>query len=212
MKKNLVKRPLPITTLFVDIGGVLLTNGWDRQARKLAAETFNLDYQDLEERHRLTFDTYESGKIDLAEYLKRIVFFQKRPFAPAQFKSFMFAQSQPYPDMLELISHLKMQYNVKIAIVSNEPRELNDYRINKFKLRNFVDCFICSCYVHLRKPDADIFRLALDITQTSPDQVAYIEDRAMFVSVAEALGIQGILHTDYQKTRATLAKLGLKDK
>ena len=121
----------------------------------------------------------------------------------------MFAQSHPYPEMIELFTQLKGRYKLKIAVVSNEAREVNAYRINKFKLNVFVDFFISSCFVHLRKPDADIFRLALDIAQTPVEQILYIENTPMFVQIAEGLGIQSILHTDYKSTCAKLAAFGL---
>jgi putative hydrolase of the HAD superfamily len=198
-----------ITTLFLDIGGVLLTNGWDHNARRRAAQAFDLDYGEMDERHHLTYDTYEEGKLSLDEYLDRVVFFEKRPFSREEFRSFMFAQSQPYPEMIGLVRTLKAQYNLKVAAVSNEGRELTIYRIREFDLGSFIDFFVSSCFVHYRKPDADIYRIALDIAQVSPEQVAYLEDRAMFVSVAQGLGIQGILHTGYQSTQTALAALGL---
>ena len=154
-----------ITCVFLDIGGVLLTNGWDHHARKRAAKHFKLELAEMEDRHHLTFDTYEEGKLTLEEYLDRVVFYQKRPFTRAQFRRFMFAQSKPYPEMIELVAQLKVRYGLKIIVVSNEARELNAYRIRKFKLDEFVDSFVSSCFVHIRKPDADIFRLALDIAQ-----------------------------------------------
>src|SRR5512142_1352394 len=154
--------PSQITTLFLDIGGVLLTNGWDHNSRKRAAETFGLDYEEMSERHHLTFDTYEEGKLSLDEYLKRVVFYEPRHFSPEAFKQFMFDQSQPFPDMLALMQELKARYNRKIAVVSNEGRELTVYRIARYGLAAFVDFFICSCFVHYRKPDEDIFRIALD--------------------------------------------------
>jgi putative hydrolase of the HAD superfamily len=200
---------MKITTLFLDIGGVLLTNGWDHHARRRAAQAFDLDYGEMDERHHLTFDTYEEGKLSLDEYLDRVVFFEEQPFSRGEFRSFMFAQSQPYPQMIELVRTLKTQYNLKIAAVSNEGRELTIYRIREFDLGSFIDFFVSSCFVHYRKPDADIYRMALDIAQVSPEQVAYLEDRAMFVSVAQDLGIQGILHTGYQSTQTALAALGL---
>jgi putative hydrolase of the HAD superfamily len=163
----------------------------------------------MEERHHLTFDTYEEGKLTLEQYLSRVVFNQKRPFTRAQFRRFMFAQSKPYPEMIELVRKLKARYKLKIAVVSNEARELNAYRIRKFKLDGFVEFFISSCFIHLRKPDADIFRLALDIAQTPARQVVYIENTPMFVQVAEGLGIRSILHTDYRSTCAKLASFGL---
>lgn len=195
--------------MFLDIGGVLLTDGWDHHARKRAATKFKLDLAEMEDRHHLTFDTYEEGKLTPKEYLGRVVFYEKRPFTLAQFRKFMFAQSKPHPEMIELIRNLKAKYGLKIAVVSNEARELNAYRIRKFKLNKFVDFFISSCFVHVRKPDADIFRLALDIAQTPVREVVYIENTPMFVQVAEGLGIRSILHTEYTSTREKLASFGL---
>jgi putative hydrolase of the HAD superfamily len=163
----------------------------------------------MEERHRLTFETHEEGKLTFEEYLSRVVFYKRRPFTRAQFRRFMCVQSKPYPEMIDLITQLKIRYALKIIVVSNEARVVNDYRIHKFKLNQFVDAFISSCFVHIRKPDADIFRLALDVAQTPARQIIYIENTPMFVQVAEGLGIRSILHTDYQSTCAKLASFGL---
>lgn len=206
-----MKKTPAITCLFLDIGGVLLTNGWSHESRKLAAKKFNLDSAEMEDRHHLTFDTYEEGKLTLDEYLSRVVFYRQRPFTRAQFRKFMFAQSKPFPEMIGLIRRLKSKYRLKIAVVSNEGRELNAHRIQTFKLNSFVDFFISSCFVHFRKPDEDIFRMALDIAQVPVGQVIYIDDRAMFFQIAESLGIHGIHHTDFKSTRAKLAAFGLKD-
>jgi len=204
-----MKRSTEIRTLFLDIGGVLLTDGWDHHARKRAAKNFKLEWAEIEARHQLTFDTYEEGKLTLEEYLGRVIFYQKRPFTRAQFRRFMFAQSKPYPEMIELVAQLKAQYGLEIVVVSNEARELNVHRIRKFKLDSLVDSFISSCFVHIRKPDADMFRLALDISQAPTRQVVYIENTPMFVQIAEGLGIRSILHKDYASTRAKLASFGL---
>ena len=204
-----MKRASPVTTLFVDIGGVLLTNGWDRPARRRAATHFKLKLSELEERHHLTFDTYEEGKITLEEYLGRTVFYERRPFTRAAFRRFMFAQSKPYPEMIALLAALKQRYGLKIVVVSNEGRELNEYRIAKYKLNSFVDAFVSSSFVHIRKPDVDIFQLALDIAQSPAREVVYLENTAMFIQVATGLGIRNVLHTDYTSTRAALAAFGL---
>ncbi len=198
-----------ITTLFLDIGGVLLTNGWDHNSRKSAAEKFGLDYEEMSERHHLTFDTYEEGKLSLDEYLKRVVFYEDRPFSQEEFKKFMYAQSKPYPDMIDLIRGLKAQYGLRVAAVSNEGRELTIYRVQQFELKTLVDFFVSSCFVHYRKPDEDIFRMALDVSQAQPDQVVYIDDRGLFVEVAREVGITGIVHKDYKATRKLLEELGL---
>lgn len=204
-----MKKSSSITALFLDIGGVLLTDGWGHVSRKLAAKAFDLNPKEMESWHNQAFDTYELGKLTIEEYLSRVVFYEERPFTPAQFREFMFAQSKPYPKMIELVRRLKVRYGLKIIVVSNEARELNSYRIRKFKLDGFVDFFISSCFVHLRKPDADIFRVALDIAQVPANQVVYIENLLMFVKVAEGLGIRGIFHTDYKSTCAKLASFGL---
>jgi putative hydrolase of the HAD superfamily len=198
-----------ITTLFLDIGGVLLTDGWNRASRREAAKQFELNVDDMEERHHLTFDTYEVGKLSLDDYLKRIVFFEKRGYAPEQFKEFMFAQSQPHVEMIELVKKLKEKYKLKVAVVSNEGRELTEYRIKKFKLNEFVDFFISSSFVHLRKPDIDIYKLALDVAQVAPEEVVYIEDRPLFVQVGQSLGINGIRHKDHATTCEKLAVFDL---
>ncbi|MCR4378749.1 MAG: hypothetical protein NUV50_11740, partial [Rhodospirillales bacterium] len=139
-----MKKKIPITTLFLDIGGVLLSDGWGHISRKLAVKTFGLNHQELEMRHNMIFDTYELGKLTIDEYLNRVVFYEKRPFTQAQFRKFMFAQSKPHPEMIALIRRLKVRYGLKIFVVSNEARELNDHRIRKFKLNGFVDAFISS--------------------------------------------------------------------
>jgi putative hydrolase of the HAD superfamily len=201
----------PVVALFLDIGGVLLTNGWDHNMRRRAAEAFDLDYEEMNERHHLTFDTYEEGKHSLSTYLQRVVFYRDRSFTPEEFRAFMFAQSEPYSDMIRLVKKLKSRYNLRVGAVSNEGRELTEYRIEKFELRTFMDFFISSCFVHLRKPDEDIYRIALDIAQVPADQVVYIEDRTMFADVAQSLGIQSIHHVGYSATREALRQLGLSD-
>ncbi len=204
-------RGISVTTLFLDIGGVLLTNGWDHHARKRAATHFKLELAEMADRHHLTVETYEEGKLTLEEYLGRVVFYQKRPFTRAQFRRFMFAQSTPYPEMIALARKLRAEYGLRIVVVSNEGRELNSHRIRKFKLNGFVDAFVSSCFVHMRKPDTDIFRLALDIAQAPARKVVYIDNTPMFVQIAEGLGIRSILHTDYRSTCAKLASFGLQN-
>lgn len=208
-EEETMKKATAITCVFLDIGEVLLTDGWDHHARKRAATHFKLELAEMEDRHHLTFETYEEGKLTLEEYLGLVVFYRRRPFTRARFRRFMFAQSKPYPEMIELVAQLKVRHGLKIAVVSNEARELNAYRIRKFKLNKFVDAFISSCFVHVRKPDADVFRLALDIAQTPAEQVVYIDDQPLFVQVAKSLGIRGICHTDYRSTCAKLSLFGL---
>jgi putative hydrolase of the HAD superfamily len=195
--------------LFIDVGGVLLTNGWDHLARKRAAKHFKLNWAEMDERHRLVFETHEEGKLSFEEYLDWVVFFEKRPFTRNQFRDFMFAQSKPYPKMLGLVSRLKAQHDLKVVIISNESREVNAHRIRTFGLDRLADAFISSCFVGMRKPDVAIFRLALDLAQTVPERAVLIDNTPMFVEIAERLGMQGLHHVDYKSTCAKLASLGL---
>jgi putative hydrolase of the HAD superfamily len=204
-----MKKTTAISCAFLDIGGVLLTDGWDHLARKRAAKNFKLEWAEMEDRHHLTFEIYEEGKITLDEYLSLVVFTEKRSFSRNQFRNFMFDQSKPFPEMIDLVTQLKASLGLKIVIVSNEGRELNAHRVQKFKLNRLANCFISSCFVHIRKPDADIFRLALDIAQVQASQAVFIDNTPMFVQIAEELGIQSILHTDCKSTRADLSALGL---
>src|ERR1700749_44615 len=201
----------PVTALFLDVGGVMLTNGWDRKSREAAAKQFGLDLDELNDRHRMTFDTYEAGKLSLDEYLKRAVFYQERSFTLEDFRKFMYDQSVAYPEMIELIRALKAKYGLRIAVGNNEGREINEHRIRAFKLNEFVDFFISSCFVHFRKPDADIWKVALDIAQVPKEEVVYIDDRMMFVQVAQGLGLRAVCHRnkDVAKTRKQLAGMGL---
>ena len=211
MFKGEVKKSRPITTLFVDVGGVLLTNGWDHHERRRVAKHFNLNWAEMDQRHRLVFETHEEGKLSFEDYLEWVVFYEKRPFTRSQFRAFMFAQSKPIPKMLNLVTRLKVQHGLKIVVVSNESREVNAYRIRTFKLDRLVDTFISSCFVGMRKPDVEIFRLALDLAQTAPDRSVFIDNTPMFVQIAERLGMQTVHHVDYESTREKLNSLGLQN-
>ena len=181
---------MKIKALFIDIGGVLLTNGWDHISRKLACKKFKLDFDEFENLHHLTFDPFERGKITLDEYLKRVVFTKKRNFTVSTFKQFIFSQSQAHEEMIDLIIYLKAKYQLKTVVVSNEGREINDYRIKKFQLTHFIDFFVSSCFVHLLKPDLDIFKMALDLSQVQVEEVLYIENTPLYIDVAKTLGIK----------------------
>jgi putative hydrolase of the HAD superfamily len=200
-----------ITALFLDLGGVLLTNGWDRHMRERAIVQFHLqaDREEIDERHHQAFDTYEEGKLSLDRYLDWAVFYKPRPFTMAEFRDFMFAQSQPDPAMIDLVRQLKARYQLRLVAVSNEGRELAQHRIEAFNLAAFIDFFIVSGFVHDRKPDPELYQLALDVAQVRRDQVVYLEDRPLFVEVAQGQGIRAIRHTGLATTRDALANLGL---
>lgn len=203
------KMKTPVNALFTDIGGVLLTNGWDRAARAAACQHFGLDAAELNERHHLSYTIYEEGKLTLDDYLERTVFHEPRSFTPAAFRAFMFDRSQRLPGMLELLAALKAEHDLKVVAVSNEGRELTEHRVRAFDLSSVIETFVSSCFVHVRKPDAEIFRIALDVAQVDADAVVYLDDRPMFVEVARGLGVRGVVHTSYEDSKRHLAELGL---
>ncbi|RZD15253.1 MAG: HAD family phosphatase [Candidatus Acidulodesulfobacterium ferriphilum] len=197
-----------IKTVFLDIGSVLLTNGWDRKSRKLASAKFNLDYEDFEARHEDLFALYEEGKISLDYYLDKTLFYKERPFSRNEFKAFMFDQSQPYPQMIDLFAGLKEKYKFKLVSINNEGLELSVYRIKKFSLDPLFDFFVTSCFVHIRKPDENIFKLALNLSYAKPDESIFIDDRSFNVETAANLGINAFRHTDYESTKGKLSLFG----
>ena len=198
---------MAIKALFVDIGGVVLTNGWDHTARASACHTFGLDAKELEDRHALSFGAYEIGAFSLEEYLRQAVFFTPRAFTMQQFIEFMHAQSKALPDTLDMLHDIKTKYKLKIVAVSNEGRELTNYRIQKFGLDRVFDFYISSGFVGRRKPDFDIYELALAVSHATPEEVIYIEDRKLFVEVGTKLGLTSIQHTSASTTKEALLKL-----
>lgn len=193
-----------ISTLFLDIGGVLLTNGWGHEARSRAVEEFNLDAAAMEIRHKMAFDTYEMGKMTIDEYLDITVFYEQRTFFNADFKVFMFQQSEALPGSIDFFKALKYKYGLKIIAVSNEGLELNEYRIQQFQLDTLFDAYVSSCYVHLHKPDKQMLQMACDISHTRKDHALYIDDQLILVYVAKSFGIQAHQFVSLESTRQYL--------
>lgn len=181
-----------IKALFLDIGGVLLTNGWGRKSRDLAAKKFGLNLKEIEARHELVFDALEMDKISLDEYLNMVVFYGKRSFSPQEFKDFMFAESQALDGHIDFFKALKDRYHLKVFALSNECRALNDYRIQHFGLNSLFDAYISSCYVHLRKPDINMLKIACDISQVDKTQALYIDDNAVMAEMGLVFGLQSL--------------------
>ena len=184
-----------------------MTNGWDHSLRKKTAETFQVNYEEMDDRHRLIFDTYETGKMTFDDYLKKVIFYVERPYSMLDVKQFIFGSARAYDDMIALIKEIKARHGLKVGVVSNKGRELAVDRIHRFNLPSFVDFFVVSSFVHFRKPDPDIYRLAIDVVQVPPTKIAYIDDRKMLVEVAKGLGIQGIHHTGLKSTESALNML-----
>lgn len=181
-----------ITTLFWDIGGVVLTNGWDRNSRKAACDAFHFDYEEFQDRHELSFPAFDAGQLSLNEYLDRTLFYRHRQFTREEFTAFMFAQSVEYPAIRAIVDACSAAKRYFIGAINNEPLELNQYRIEKFDLRRNFQVFFSSCYVHSRKPEEGIFRVALAVTQRKPEECIFIDDRPLNLEAPRRLGFSVI--------------------
>lgn len=194
--------------LFSDIGGVLLRNGWGHESRKAAAEKFKINYSEMDILHDFIFNVWEMGKISIDDYLDTVVFKEKRSFSRKEFKEFMFAQSVQLPQMLPwMIKWKNKNKNIKVISLNNEPRELNQFRIEKFQLHRFFDAFVSSCEVGMRKPDPGIFLLAVGIAQAKPEECLYFDDRIMLVEAAKKVGIRAYHHKDFESTKKIIESL-----
>jgi putative hydrolase of the HAD superfamily len=198
-----------ITTLFWDIGGVILTNGWDRESRKEAAAAFHLDWEDFQDRHDLTFPAFDSGQITLNQYLDRTLFYRPRAFTREEFSAFMFAQSREFPDVRAILDKVTDSGKYFVGAINNEPLELNQYRIEAFQLRRNFLVFFSSCYVRSRKPEETIFRVALEVSQRPPEQCLFIDDRPLNLESPRRLGMNTIQHQNAEQLRSELGKYGV---
>ena len=198
-----------IRAIFWDVGGVLLTNAWDHTERAAALEHFHLDQEEFHGRHEMVVSSFERGKITLDEYLDRTIFYSARTFTRDAFRDYMFSLSQPLPGSLEFARALTDSGKHFMGTINNESRELNNFRIEKFGLRKIFRLFISSCFVGLRKPERDIYRLALETTQIPADECCFIDDRALNLECAGKLGMQTIQMQNVAQLRGDLAKLGV---
>ncbi len=198
-----------LTTLFWDIGGVILTNGWDRASRRKAAELFHMDWDDFQDRHDLSFPAFETGAITLNQYLDRTVFCRPQKFTREEFTAFLFAQSREFPETRALLRGVAKPGRYLIAAINNEPLELNEYRIEAFQLRREFSLFFSSCFVGLRKPDEALYRLALDVTQRPAEQCLFIDDRPLNLENPQKLGMRTSHYQNPAQLRAELERHGI---
>ena len=182
-----------ITTIFFDVGGVCLTNGWDHISREKSTKKFSLDYEEMERRHRPLFKKFEKGKLSLDEYLNEVVFFKERNFSKSDFIEFMHSQSKVFDSTLKLLEKLANKKKYLLATLNNESRELNKYRLNKFNLIKYFNCFFSSCYLGARKPEQEIFYAATHILQKDPEECLFIDDREENYTAATNYGLNTIL-------------------
>ena len=198
-----------VSLLLWDIGGVLLSNGWDQAARQAAAERFGLDPAEFERRHGQVETDFETGRTDLEAYLSATVFYLPRTFDREEFRRFMHARSTPHPVALAYARELRTAGRFVMAALNNESRDLNEYRIRTFHLREIFHLFLSSCYTCRRKPDPEAYRYALEITQRDLDEALFLDDRRENVESAARLGLRTLWVRDPNRIREELASAGI---
>ena len=200
-----------ISTILFDVGGVLLTNGWDHKEREVVLRHFNVDKGSFDTRHEVANDLWEKGLLTVEQYLDRTVFFEPRTFSSSEFFEAMKEQSKLIEDSaIRILEQLAASQRLQLGMLNNEARELNGYRIEKFGLRNYFSCFFSSCYVGLRKPGAAIYKLVLDVLQRDPQEVVFIDDRAENAEAAAAVGMRAIQYKGPVKLRSELEQMGIR--
>ena len=193
--------------IFFDIGGVLGSNGWDREQRTRAVEEFRLEADDFQCRHEEVVGAWEEGRITLDEYLDIAVFHHPRDFSRQRFVDFMFAQSVPHEPVVELARALARESRFTLMTLNNESDELNRHRIGKFGLSEVFEAFLSSCWLGVRKPTQRFYSRALAIAQADPATSLFIDDREQNIAPARALGIGAILFTSPDRLRSDLERV-----
>ena len=201
---------MAITTVFFDVGGVLLTNGWDRHCRRHVIDEFGADWEEFRDRHEFVAQYFETGKMNLDEYLERTLFYRNRDFTRSDFVTAMKAASMEIPGSLDVVRQLA-KTGLFLATLNNESRELNEHRIDTFGLRSLFSVFLSSCYLGFKKPEAPIYRMAMELTQRSPGEVLFVDDRKLNLECAIDQGMTGIEFTSAQQLRKELVRHGLLD-
>ena len=196
-----------ISAVFCDVGGVLLTNGWDHAQRSRLVEQFGLDGADFDARNQMVSAAFDAGQLDIDQYLDRTIFYRPQSFRKQEVRDFMYAQSEALPDSIALIGRLAQARTVFLATLNNESRELNLHRIEKFGLRSYFSAFFSSCYLGVSKPHPQIYRMALDISQRQPEECVFIDDRSLNLESARRLGLQTIQFLNARQMEDDLRRL-----
>jgi len=198
-----------VPTLFFDIGGVLLTNGWDTAARRAAAEAFGLDFSEFQTRHEMLKTAFEIGRLSIDLYVKKAIFHHPRRFTAEEFKAFMYAQSKPLGETLDWVRELAKAQSCRLYTLNNESRELHEHRVRTFQLDRVFHGFLTSCYLGQVKPDEEIYENALGIAACPPEEAIFIDDRPLNVEAALALGFNAIQFKGLDPLRAALKERGI---
>jgi putative hydrolase of the HAD superfamily len=197
------------TAVFFDVGGVLLTNGWDHESRKFATQRFNLDWNEFEPLHEKYADALDMGLISVNTYLEKVIFDKPRDFSKTDFYDFMKSRSIPNDGTINIAAQIAAQKKYLMSTLNNESTDLNLYRIEKFGLGSIFQTFLSSCFLGVKKPDPAIYIRALLVTNKRPQETIFIDDRQENLEVPEQLGM-GVIHfKDPRQLASDLGEFGI---
>ena len=198
-----------ITTLLFDIGGVILTNGWDEVNRREGTEYFKLDFDETERRHNEIFPDFEKGNVSLNKYVEEVIFYKKRNFNREDFINFIKSRTKPYESSIQILEKLSKDKKYLLAAINNESYELNLFRINQFKLYKYFTSFFSSGFLNTRKPEPRIYKIALNVLHKTPSECLFIDDRIENIEEAQKQGIKTIHLTDVKNLHNLLPEKGI---
>jgi putative hydrolase of the HAD superfamily len=203
-----VSSSAPFDVILFDVGGVMLTNGWDHNERKAVIEQFSLDREAFESRHEKPNDAWERDTITISEYLKETAFYEPRSFTEADFLDAMKAVSLPIASTaIPVVKDIAATGRYLVGTLNNESRYLHEYRMEKYGIAPYLDLQLCSAYLGMRKPDADIYRRAIDIVGRPASRILFIDDRAGNAEAARSAGMTAIQFLGEEQLRAGLKEL-----
>jgi putative hydrolase of the HAD superfamily len=197
------------THVFFDVGGVLGTNGWDREQRRAAADRFALDAAQLDLRHKEIVAAWEEGRVSWDEYLDFTVFDAPHDFSRDEFKAYVLGLSEPFDGSVAVARALRARGDLRLCTLNNESAELNAHRIARFELRPLFDAFCSSCWLGVRKPERAMYTRSLAIGGAEPAAALLVDDREQNLAPARALGMSTIHFESPLQLRSALAALGL---
>jgi putative hydrolase of the HAD superfamily len=196
-----------LTHIFFDIGGVLGSNGWDREQRERAVQKFDLNADDFQWRHEEVMGEWEEGRITLDEYLDIAVFHTSRSFSREEFVEFMYSQSVPDEATIAIARLLSRQAIYTLMTLNNEAEELNVHRIEKFGISQIFEAFLSSCWLGVRKPIRRFYSRGLGIAHANAATSLFIDDRPQNLIPASTLGMNVIHFKSATQLRSDLERL-----
>jgi putative hydrolase of the HAD superfamily len=200
----------PFDVILFDVGGVLLTNGWDHCEREHVLDRFHVDKAAFETRHARLNDPWERDAISMQEYLDEVLFYEPRSFTREDFVTAICEESAVLSDSgIGILEELAASGKCMLGALNNEARVPNDYRFHTFGLRNYFDVTLSSCYLGLRKPHREIYDRAVDILSRPADRILFIDDRPENVAAALAVGMKAIQFSGAEPLRRELETLGV---